>query len=153
MHAYARTAHMSIFMAYPWQRRSPAETKTVRKRKREREREKDTYINLYRCAPKSIHRNFISDSLLFSPSRFVFPFEQWQRHKYKAHSARFSQDCFSNSWLGHGTNTAPPSSLTYSLLFPTSIHIFPLPFLHGETSVSASCQFVCQKCLLAGRIN
>lgn len=70
-------------------------------RERQREREKDTYINLYRCAPKSIHRNFISDSLLFSPSRFVFPFEQWQRHKYKAHPARFSPDCFSNSWLGH----------------------------------------------------
>lgn len=128
MHAYARTAHMSIFMAYPWQRRSPAETKRVRKRKREREREKDTYINLYRCAPKSIHRNFISDSLLFSPSRFVFPFEQWQRHKYKAHPARFSPDCFSNSWLGHGINTAPPSSLHilyYSLLAFTSS---PFPF-------------------------
>jgi len=33
---------------------------------------RETDINLYRCGPKSIHRNFISDSLLFCSALFVF---------------------------------------------------------------------------------
>lgn len=114
----------------------------------QKERARDVHKSLSMCAQIHTSKFHFRFAFVF-PFTLCFPFRAMAKENTKQKAQRaFCQvlsNCFVHFWLGHGINNAEKYGPSGFPTIPHSrIQLFPS---------SASCQCMCQKCLLAGRIN